>query len=137
MTHAEVIGLPERSSAALGPDLALALERGLPVESLDRVARLIAPDDPGFKYRVVARATLARRRRGDRLTIEESERVERLARLWARAMEVWQSEKKARRFLGDPHPLLRGRSPLDLARTEVGGRAVENLLGGLEFGTAV
>jgi uncharacterized protein (DUF2384 family) len=33
--------------------------------------------------------------------------------------------------------LLRGRRPIDLARTEAGARAVEQVLGGLEHGTAV
>jgi uncharacterized protein (DUF2384 family) len=46
-------------------------------------------------------------------------------------------EVEARRFLTGPHMLLRGQAPIDLARTEAGARAVEQLLGGLEVGTAV
>ena len=118
-------------------DLAQALEEGLPVDAVDRVSRLIAPGDPSFRDRLVARATLARRRRQERLTLEESERVERVARLWANAVRLFQDEEAAREFLTGKHMLLRNQRPIDLARTEAGARAVEQLMGGLEFGTAV
>lgn len=133
---AQVLGLSDQPGVHTGPELAAALESGLPATSLERVGRLIAPDDPGFKHRVVARATLARRKRTDRLSLEESERVERLARLWTHALEVWKSEAAARRFLTEEHPLLSGRSPLDMARTEVGARLVQDILGRLEYGSA-
>lgn len=118
-------------------DLAEALEEGLPVGAVDRVSRLVAPGDSAFRDGLVARATLARRRHQSRLTLEEGQRVERIARLWAYALRLFGSEDDARRFLAGPHMLLRGQSPLDLARTEPGARAVEQLLGGLEHGTAV
>jgi putative toxin-antitoxin system antitoxin component (TIGR02293 family) len=97
---------------------------------------LVAPGDSAFRDRLVARSTLARRRRQSRLTLEESERVERVARLWGHAMRLFRDEAKSRRFLTSPHMLLRGRRPIDLARTEVGARAVEQALGRLEFGSA-
>lgn len=133
----EVLGLSGRATAWTTPALAEALEEGLPADSVERVCRLIAPDDPTFKHTIVSRATWARRKRAHRLSLEESERVERLARLWAQAVEVWGSEEAARWFLWQPHPLLAGRRPIDLARTAIGAREVEQLLGGLEHGTAV
>jgi putative toxin-antitoxin system antitoxin component (TIGR02293 family) len=64
--------------------------------------------------------------------------VERLARLWIFATEVWGSDAAAQRFLSEPHPLLRGRTPRELAiESDVGAHAVERLLGGLKFGTTV
>jgi putative toxin-antitoxin system antitoxin component (TIGR02293 family) len=133
---ATVLGLGRGGRIESGLDLAEALEKGFPVGALDRICRLIAPDDPTFRNQVIARATLARRKRQKRLTTEESERVERLARLWAFAREVWGEDAAARRFLNEPHPLLRGRSPLDVARTDVGAQMVEDILGRLKYGSA-
>ena len=93
-----------------------------------------------MRNRIVPKATLMRRQRtpGRRLSSEESGRVARLARLWAFALDVWSSPEAARRFLSEPHPLLRNRVPRELAiETEIGARAVENILGGLKYGTAV
>ncbi len=119
--------------------LADEIERGLSVGAVDRLCSLVAPDDSSFRYRIVPKATLARRQRGTgRLSPEESDRLARLARLWAFAMDVWKSEQAARRFLGEPHPLLRNRVPRELGiESDIGARAVENILGGLKYGTAV
>jgi putative toxin-antitoxin system antitoxin component (TIGR02293 family) len=133
---AKVLGLGRNGQIESGLDLAEALEKGFPVAALDRVCRLIAPGDPAFRGHVIARATLARRKRQNRLTTEESERVERLARLWTFARDVWGDDEAARRFLNEPHPLLRGRRPLDVARTDVGAHTVEEILGRLKYGTA-
>ena len=131
---------PKKAREFTSLDLADAIGRGLSVEAVDRLSALIAPAEPGLRYRIVPKATLARRQRARtrRLSPEESERLARLARIWAFAIEVWGSEDAARRFLARPHPLLRGRLPVVLAtETEIGARAVENVLGGLKHGTAV
>jgi putative toxin-antitoxin system antitoxin component (TIGR02293 family) len=98
---------------------------------------LVARGDPVFRDRLIARSTLARRRRQSRLTLEEGERVKRVVRLWTHAVRLFRDERRTRVFLSGRHMLLRGRRPIDLARTEAGVRAVEQILGGLEFGTAV
>jgi putative toxin-antitoxin system antitoxin component (TIGR02293 family) len=75
--------------------------------------------------------------RGQRLSVEESDRIARLARLWAFALDVWRSDAAAQRFFAEPHPLLGGRIPRDVAiETEVGARAVEDILGRLKYGSA-
>ena len=117
--------------------LATAFEDGLPVGALDRVCRVVAPDDPGVRDLLVARATLSRRRRERRLSSHESEKVGRLARVWALALDVWQEPDAARRFLGEPHPMLGGRVPREVAtRTDLGARTVEDILGRLAYGSA-
>lgn len=121
-------------------DLADAIGRGLPVDTVDRVCTQLAPGDTALRYQIVPKATFMRRQQAPerRLNAEESGRVARLARLWEFALDVWGSPEAARRFLGTPHPLLRNRVPRDLAiETELGARAVENILGGLKYGTAV
>jgi uncharacterized protein (DUF2384 family) len=42
--------------------LADRVENGLPISTMERLAQMVAPDDLAFVYRLVPRATLARRR---------------------------------------------------------------------------
>lgn len=115
---------------------------GLPLDAADDLAAAIAPDDRSFKYNLVSKATYARRRlqagAGKALmSKDESERLARLARIWAFACEVWGGEEAARRFLHDPHALLGGRTPLAVTLDgELGGRLVEEVLGRLAYGSA-
>lgn len=120
-------------------DLAEQVTRGLPVESVDRLSALIAPGDATLRNRIVPRATLSRRRAAKRrLSAEEGDRVARLARLWTFANDVWGSPSAAQRFFAEPHPLLGGHAPSDAATaTEIGARAVEDLLGRLKYGSAM
>jgi putative toxin-antitoxin system antitoxin component (TIGR02293 family) len=76
------------------------------------------------------------KRRRDKLSAEESGRTERLARVYATAQYVWDSDDDARAFLHTPHPLLQGRTPLDVSLTELGARRVEELLWQLYYGIA-
>jgi putative toxin-antitoxin system antitoxin component (TIGR02293 family) len=136
---AVLLGLKPRSSLFTSLDLAEAVGEGLSVKAVDRVCDMIAPFDPSLRYQIVSKATLARRKRSEsgRLSPEEGDRLARLARLWAFAVDVWGSEAAARRFLAEPHPLLGGRVPRNVAtETEIGARAVEDLLGRLKYGSA-
>ncbi len=124
-----------------------AVEQGLPLATLDRVVRAVSPDDNQFAFRIVARATLARRRTAHaaasgraegRLSAEEGTRLARLASVWAMALEVWGGEEAARRFMFEAHPLLHGRRPVDVVlENEFGRPAVEGILGRLQYGSAV
>ena len=60
---ASVLGLPAKSLEAHSPvTLIVRIEHGLPVKAVDKVAHLLAPDDAQFKYRLVPKATLERRK---------------------------------------------------------------------------
>jgi putative toxin-antitoxin system antitoxin component (TIGR02293 family) len=122
------------------------VEDGLPLAALDRLAEAVAPGDAGFAFRVVPRATLARRRKavatgggaGARLSADEGARVARLMQVWALAREVWGGDEAARAFLFRPHPMLEMHSPIDVVLTNEFGRPlVESILGGLQYGSAV
>jgi putative toxin-antitoxin system antitoxin component (TIGR02293 family) len=115
-----------------------AIVEGLSVSALDDVARAVAPDDAGFKFRISPRATLERRRRSGRLSTEESDRLARVAAVWSLAREVFGAPETARRFLGAPHAMLEGRAPLDVALAAgVGAEVVINILGRAAYGAAV
>jgi putative toxin-antitoxin system antitoxin component (TIGR02293 family) len=135
---AALLGVNPRKAQRLSSlGLADEVSRGLSVNAVDRVSDKIAPDDPNLRYRLIPKATLARRRRtaGRRLSRDESDRVARLARIWESAMDVWKSGRAARRFLANAHPLLAGRIPREFAiESELGAREVENLLGRIKFG---
>ena len=84
--------------------------------------------------RVIPSATF--HRRCDDLKPQESERVERLARVIATAEHVWGSVDDARVFLSTDHAMLSGKRPIEVALTELGARRVENLLWSLFHGVA-
>ena len=135
---AAVLGLPKREAAARSPiGLITRIEHGLPVETLERLARLLSPGDTQFKYRFIAKATYERRKVTGRLSSDEGMRLARLARVWSLALDVWRDEAEARDFLFRPHPMIEDNRPIDLAiRNEFGAQMVIDILGGLKYGSA-
>lgn len=129
-----VLGLAENYSDL---DWAQLLSEGLPTSAFERLCETIAPDNKAFRYALVPRSTLLRRRKEKRMTPDESERIQRMAEIWAFAQEVFGDAAKARQFLHQPHALLRGERPIDLAIANAkGARAVEGVLGRLKYGSA-
>lgn len=133
---AEVLGGPAllRHRVRTWDQLERVVRAGLPKQSLQRVARrAVGPKASvsAFIHSVVPPATFKRR---TRLSLAESERTERLARVIAHAEMLWGDQEEARAFLNEPHPLLDGITPLKLAHTELGARRVESLLSHIEYG---
>lgn len=135
---ADVLGLPPKEQAARSPfGLIQRIENGLPLDALERVARLLAPGDAQFKYRLVPKATFERRKSSRRLSSEEGTRLARLARVWSLAVDVWGSDEEARDFLFRPHPMMEDRRPIDVViQSEFGAEMVLDILGGLKYGSA-
>ena len=120
--------------------LAYSIENGLPVAALDRLADTVAPDDARFKFRLVPKATLDRRRRSSsmRLTSEEGDRLARLAKVFSFALDIYKDLGKAREFLNRPHSMLDNKVPLEVAlATGPGADLVINLLGRAAYGGGV
>lgn len=116
-------------------ELDALVRAGLPPEALRTSvahASRSAEERRALLARIVPPATFKRRR--ERLSPDESEKAERLARVFATAQHVWDAEADAREFLHTPHPLLDGEAPLDVAMTELGARRVEKLLWDLYYG---
>jgi putative toxin-antitoxin system antitoxin component (TIGR02293 family) len=113
------------------------IAEGLPKKALkasvERIC-LTIEEKKRLLYEIVPEATYKRRR--NKLTAEESGRAERLARVYATAQYVWDSDDDARAFLHTPHPMLEGQTPLDVSMTELGARRVEELLWKLFYGIA-
>jgi len=119
-------------------DLRRAVEGGLSREAFERTVHRVFGDGRAateFKHRIVPKTTLQRRRR--RLSLHESERLERLARITALAEDVWEAPALAHEFLTAPQPQLGGERPVDLTRSDLGTRQVEDLLFKLEYSLPV
>ncbi len=111
------------------------MEKGLPVDALDRLAEALGIPVAGLRAHLrLSDRTLTRRRAVGRLSTEESERLLRYTALYERAADVLESHEAARLWLRTPRPALGGTTPLDFAQTEPGAREVENLLGRIEHG---
>ena len=130
----EVMHTESRSLAELSD----AVDQGLPKSALRATAKHLF-DEPveqtKFMYRVVPEATFKRRQ--GRLSPAESEKTERLARMVATAEYCLNSKEQARRFLTHPHWKFNGKTPLEVAMTELGGRQVEQLLFSIAWGLPV
>lgn len=116
-----------------------AVERGLPRTALRHVAEWLAGDDKGkiasFEWGVVPKTTLERR--NTKLSRPESERTERIARLFVHARRALGTAAEAREFMTTPHPELEGRTPIEAVKTDLGTRRTERLLAALEYGLAL
>ena len=132
---AAVMALPSipHSFAELDGFVASGLPKNALKASVDHVC-LGTEDRKQLLYQIIPEATYKRRR--DKLTAQESERAERLARVFATAQYVWNSDDDARAFLHAPHAMLWGKTPLDVSMTELGARRVEDLLWKLYYGIA-
>ncbi len=84
---------------------------------------------------VIPQRTLARRKNsGEPLTVDETERALRLARIASEAARVFADPQKAARWLRKPNRALNAHAPMALLVTETGARAVEELLGQIDYG---
>ncbi|HEY1613986.1 MAG TPA: antitoxin Xre/MbcA/ParS toxin-binding domain-containing protein [Rhizomicrobium sp.] len=128
---ADLLGVkPKNQESPL--TLAYSVEKGLPVSALDAFANHVCPHNVrGFSYRVVAKPTLERRRRQKKpLTTDESDRLARIAKVFAFGLDIFRDEAKVRSFLERPHPMLDNKPPLEVAlATGPGADAVINVLG--------
>ena len=113
----------ERIRAGLSFRAADKLRKSLGV-SMDRLAQVLG----------MSRATLHRRKVTGRLAQGESERLVRYERILQKATGAFGDEKSATAWLNHSQRALGGAVPIDFAKTEMGAREVENLLGRIEYG---
>lgn len=108
---------------------------GLPAEFARELAlRLgLTLEEVGALLRLTPR-TLQRRLEEGRLELGESERLWELVRLFFRAIDVLESDKGAVLWFKSPIQALGWATPLSFARTAVGLRELENILGRVEHG---
>ena len=106
-----------------------AAEQGVPLSALDEFAAY-----SGFAVKdllevvIPARTLKHRRQRQEPFSLDESDRLARVARLYDLGVRVFGNPDKARRWLSKPKQRFAERTPLAMMRTELGGRQVEEML---------
>ncbi len=112
------------------------VEKGFPYRTLERFQKNIdLPMQKLAELVLISPRTLARRRQEGRLLPEESDRLLRIARVFAKALELFDGDAAAAgAWLEQKQRALGGGIPLALARTEIGSREVELLIERLEQG---
>lgn len=117
-------------------DLAELVRKGLPATSVTALAEKLDMGNTILSRKLgISQRTLTRRlSRRSRLTAAESDRTVRFARVYAHAVEMIGDEEKAVAWLRTPNRALGGERPLDQLDTDLGARAVEDLLGRIAYG---
>ena len=111
------------------------IKAGLPYSSLESVReRLHLTVTEAASVLQMPERTLARRRLSRRLAGDESDRLYRLARVAAQAVDVFGAEESAATWLSRPNRALNGEWPIRLLDTDVGTRQVEDVLGRIAHG---
>jgi putative toxin-antitoxin system antitoxin component (TIGR02293 family) len=131
-----------RRGASLGlgsssiSDLMQQIERGFSFQAL-----LSLEANSGVSLTLLASVigiperTLARRKAAGKLEPEESERLLRVSNLFEKCVELFEGDVAAAvNWLTSPKKALNHQPPLLYARTELGAREVEDLIGRVEHG---
>ncbi len=132
--YGELPGTRERR--AMGPgETVECIRAGLPMVEFEALQNLLGLGAEELaSHLAISRSTLIRRRKSRRLDAQESDRLLRFARLYAKAESTLRDAEAAQNWLKSPTRALGYESPLHFAETEAGAREVENLLGRIEHG---
>lgn len=125
-------------------DLRVAIEQGLPAKAAMLTMKVVVNplvESQREEFMGVVFKTDARKKSfedakawDDRLTEAESERTERIARIFALATNALGDAVTARQFMTTPHPRLGNISPLKNLGNEVGAIEIEDMLNAVLFG---
>lgn len=129
-----IIGHEVRST----DELIAAVRRGFPSRSLDMLVSVFQSADLTVAdiYRAVGSVRTLQRKHANRLrlTLGESDRLARLARVLVRAESALGDAPRGRRWMTEPNQALGEERPIDLLDSDAGTLAVEQVLGRVEHG---
>jgi putative toxin-antitoxin system antitoxin component (TIGR02293 family) len=116
--------------------MAREVRRGLPVALFFelRDALKVTPKILSETTHIPVRTLMRRKQKGERLLVDESERLLRLARIQQLAARALGGESRAREWMFRENRALGGETPFAYASTEPGAREVEAVLGRIEHG---
>jgi putative toxin-antitoxin system antitoxin component (TIGR02293 family) len=116
-------------------DMHEAVRDGLPFAALEAlIQRLeLSLREAAAVLRIPER-TIARRKSEKKLLPEESDRLVRLARVFAHAADVFETDADAAGWFKDSNRALGGGRPLDLLDTDAGVQRVDGLLTRIQHG---
>ena len=118
------------------PTLHKKIAQGFSFGALLKILRLMGlPMQVLADLLLIPPRTLQRRKVSGRLEPDESDRLLRLARVYGKAIELFEGDNRAAlEWLKAPLAALAGASPLSLTKTEPGAHEVERLINRLEHG---
>ena len=118
------------------PELVGVLQKGLSFDAFDHfVLNLGLPKKDVLNLLQLPLRTLQRRKKEGTLHPDESDRLLRAARVFAKVVALFNADfQDAREWFAHPLSALGGASPLEFASSELGAREVEVIIGRLEHG---
>lgn len=129
----------ERAAGVTTPPGLERIERvqlGLPASCFDAFVALSGTSNEHISraIHVSVRSVQRRKKNREPLPAPASERLVRLAELYTRAEEVVGDEDLAKQWMQTSRDAFGGKTPLEMASSELGAREVEDLLGRVEHG---
>lgn len=112
-----------------------SVEAGVPVDTMTSFVSASGVELKDIYDIVIPARTLKHRRsRRESLSSDESDKLARLVRIYDHTLRVFDRKEKVLYWLSEPKRRFDGRTPLQMLRTELGGRMVEEMLGQIEHG---
>lgn len=106
-----------------------AVKRGVPISALAEFAAYSGIPMKNLLEVVIPPRTLKHRReRNERLNLDESDRLARVARVYELAVSVFGNAAAGRDWLTFPIDRFEGETALEMLRTDMGARRVEEML---------
>jgi putative toxin-antitoxin system antitoxin component (TIGR02293 family) len=129
-TFEQYIGVSPKSAL----DMAEIAEKGLPTDSIAYLKEKGLTFSEVSEIVISPRTLKHRKARGEQLSVEETDRMLRVARIIFLADQVFANHEKALTWLRQVDERINDRIPLSMLHTESGGRLVENLLWQIDEG---
>lgn len=127
----QVLGREVRTELELIP----LLQEGLPFATLEHLMAAFGLSREDVRnVLLLPSRTLSRRKQQQRLSADESDRLYRLSRTMAHAVEVFGDRGRAVAWMRRANRGLNGAVPLALLNTDIGTRQVDDVLGRIEHG---
>ena len=120
----EWLGQPIRTEF----ELAQAVRRRLPTEIINRFLMGGLTRDEFHEIVIPLRTFKHRKSRAEHLSVEESDKALRTARVLACAEDVFSNREKALCWMRKPKKRFQGETPMQMLQTEAGARLVEQML---------
>jgi putative toxin-antitoxin system antitoxin component (TIGR02293 family) len=130
LTFEQYIGVSPNSAL----DMAEIAEKGLPTDSIAYLKEKGLTFSEVSEIVISPRTLKHRKARGEQLSVEETDRMLRVARIILLADQVFGNHEKALTWLRQVDERINDRTPLRMLHTESGGRLVENLLWQIDEG---
>jgi putative toxin-antitoxin system antitoxin component (TIGR02293 family) len=113
-----------------------AVETGLPSGTLTALARNLGISKTRIidGLKLVQRTVTEREKNHERFSPMESERLFRVARVHARARNIFSTDHAVAEWMNEPDDFLSGKAPLEMLTTDLGAQKVEALLDGMMHG---